>query len=73
MDEQAIVQILKDEGLDVAEELAMSAVKGAFALLRHLLPRVNTILGVVLVPMLDRLEPIIIDALDKIDGERDLD
>lgn len=67
-----IVDILKDEGLDVAEELAMSAVRGAFALLKSVLPRINPILGVILVPMLEKLEPVVLEALDNIDGEDDV-
>ncbi|MBT8490690.1 MAG: hypothetical protein KJN62_06560, partial [Deltaproteobacteria bacterium] len=40
MDEKEIVKILKDEGLDIAEEMAVQAVKGAIKLIKEMLPKV---------------------------------
>lgn len=66
-----ILQTLKGEGLDLAEELAANAVMGAFKLIKALLPKVNPVVAIVVGPMLDTLAPLILEAIDKIDGEDD--
>lgn len=69
MDKKEIVKVLKDEGLDIAEDMAVQAVKGAFQLIKSMLPKVNPMMAIVITPMLNTLEPVLLDVIDKIDGE----
>lgn len=69
MDQKEIVRVLKDEGLDIAEDMAVHAVKGAFQLIKTMLPKVNPVVALVMIPMLDTLQPLLLDVIDKIDGE----
>lgn len=71
MDQKEIVEILKDEGLDIAEEMAVQAVKGAIKLIKQMLPKINPVVNMLLAPMLDQLEPVLLGIIDKIDGEDD--
>lgn len=71
MDQKEIIDVLKEEGLDLAEDLAVQAVRGAFKLLKTMLPKVNPILPMVINPLLDQLEPMLLGIIDKIDGEDD--
>lgn len=66
-----VVDVLKTEGLDIAEELAVNAVRGAIKLIKAMLPKVNPVVSIVVSPMLDTLEPILLGVIDKIDGEDD--
>lgn len=69
MDQKEIVAVLKSEGLEVAEELAVNAIKGAFQLIKAMLPKVNPMMALVVGPMLDTLQPMLLDIVDKIDGK----
>lgn len=69
MDKTEIVEILKEEGLEVSEELAVSAVRGAFRIIQALLPKLNPVVAIVVNPLLSQLEPMILDLIDKIDGK----
>lgn len=71
MDQKEIVAVLKDQGLDIAEDMAVHAVRGAMELLKAMLPKVNPMLAMVFNPMLDTLEPMLLGIVDKIDGEDD--
>lgn len=73
MDSKEITDILRTQGLDVAEDLAVQSVKGALKLIRAMLPKVNPTMAMVLDPLLVALEPILLDMIDKIDGEDDPD
>jgi len=71
MDQQEIVKILRTEGLDIAEDLAANAVIGAFELIRAMLPKINPILPMVVGPILDTIQPMALELIDRIDGEDD--
>lgn len=71
MDQKEIVGVLKEEGLDIAEDLAVQAVRGAFRLLKAMLPKVNPVLPMVINPLLEQLEPMLLGIVDQIDGKDD--
>ena len=71
MDQAEIVEILKNEGLDLAEDMAVNAVHGSIKLLKTMLPKINPVVAMILTPMLDQLEPVLLSIIDKIDGEDD--
>lgn len=73
MNQAEIIEILKEDGLDLAEDMAVNAVKGAFRLIKAMLPKVNPIVAVIVTPLLDQLEPVLLGLVDKIDGEDDPD
>jgi hypothetical protein len=71
MDQKEIKAILKTEGLDVAEEMAVTAVRAALKLLREIMPKVSTGFGLAFNLFLDAYEPKIFELIDKIDGKDD--
>lgn len=74
MDEKTkkeILETLKVEGLDIAEDLAVVAVRSAFALIKLLVPKISSTGGAMASAMLAIVEPKILELLDKIDGEDD--
>lgn len=73
MDKKEITDVLKTEGLDVAEDMAVAATKAAIKLLRVVLPKVSTGFGFAFNMFLDGYEDKIFEMLDKIDGKTDLD
>lgn len=72
MDKKEILEILKNEGLDVAEDMAVVAVKSAIAILRVVMPKLSNGFGLAFNLLLDAYEPRILDLLDQIDGKKDL-
>lgn len=71
MEKSEIIDVLKEEGLDLAEDLAVNAVRGAISLIKTMLPKINSMVAILLIPLLDQLEPVLLDMLDKIDGQDD--
>lgn len=71
MNKQEIVTVLKDEGLVVAEDVAVSAVKAAVALLKVLIPKISTGFGMAFVFFIDAYLPELLKLVDKIDGVDD--
>lgn len=71
MESNEIVDVLKSEGLDLAEDMAVNAVRGAIKLIKAMLPKVNPVVSVLISPLLDQLEPILLGVIDHIDGEDD--
>ncbi len=69
--QEDILEILKTEGLDEAEALAVSLVKAAFRLVVLLVPQVSKGLGAIIGPMVALVEPQVLGLLDGIDGEDD--
>jgi len=67
MDKKLIVEELKKEGLDLAEDTAVNAVKSVFRILDKLAESTPSLLMVV--GMLNLAKPVIFEALDKIDGK----
>lgn len=68
MDSKEITEVLKTEGLDVAEDMALAATKAALKLLRALMPKVSAGFGLAFNLFLDAYEPQILALIDKIDG-----
>lgn len=71
MDKKEILDILKNEGLDVAEDMAVVATKAAISILRVILPKLSNGFGLAFNLLLDAYEPRILDLLDQIDGKTD--
>lgn len=67
--EKEIIQILKNQGLEVAEDMAVNAVKSAVVLLKMLIPKVSTGFGKAFIFFIDMYLPEILALLDKIDGK----
>ena len=63
-----IIDVLKTEGLEIAEETAVQATKAAFALLKILLPKVSRGFGSFVIPMLGYAEEQVLKLIDEIDG-----
>lgn len=70
MDKKEIIDTLKENGLDVAEETATAAVKAAIELLRKVLPKLSNGFGLAFNLLMDAYESRIYDLLDEIDGEK---
>ena len=68
---QVIVEELKKQGLDVGEEMAVAAVKGAISALKKVVEMTENKYDDMALPVLAVIEPKIMEALDKIDGEDD--
>ena len=64
-----ILTILKEEGLDLAEETAKDGIIRACSAIKRIVPLVSTGLGAVIVPIVDLVEGKLIDLADKIDGK----
>lgn len=67
MDKNAIIEELKNEGLNVAEDTAVAAVKSLFSIIEKVAAGNASLLMVV--GMLNLAKPAIFAALDKIDGK----
>lgn len=63
-----VIEILKSKGLVVGEEMAVTAVKAAFALVGVLVPRISTGLGRIIMPLISYAESEVLGMVDKIDG-----
>ena len=66
-----IIEFFKEEGLDVAEDVVVAAVRGAFRLIKEIVPRFSSGLGVIVSPMIEYVEGLVLEQVDKIDGEDD--
>lgn len=64
-----ILETLKVEGLDIAEDMAVMAVRGAFALIKVLAPKISATGGAMAIAMIAVLEPKILSLIDEIDGK----
>lgn len=71
MDKKEITDILKAEGLDLAEDMAVQAVRVAFRIMIAVVPKVSNGLGAIIGPLVQIVEPQVLALLDKIDGEDD--
>lgn len=70
MDKKEIADVLKTEGLDVAEDMAEAATRAAIKLLREILPKVSEGFGFAFAMFIDAYEPAIFEMIDRIDGKR---
>ena len=66
-----IVKILKEEGLDLAEETAKDAIIRGCSAIKRIVPLISAGVGAIIVPMVDFLEGKLLDLADKIDGKED--
>lgn len=73
MDKKEITGLLKDEGLDLAEDMAIAGVRGALKIIRVIVPQLSRGAGTMVNLFLDAYEDEIIKLLDKIDGKADIE
>lgn len=64
-----LVELLKAEGLDIAEDTAIALVKAVFKVIPELVLKTENKMDDLLIPILAVVEPKILELLDKIDGE----
>lgn len=72
MDKQQILDIAKDRGIELGEDMAIAAAKTAIDLLRIIVPKVSRGAGTMLNLFLDAYEFRIYEMFDEIDGKKDL-
>lgn len=70
MDKKEITDLLKTDGMDVAEDMAEAAARGAIRLLRVLVPNVSVGFGFAFNMFMDGYEEQIFELIDKIDGKK---
>lgn len=68
---QLLLEELKKEGLDLAEDAAVSAVKAVFKALPKFFMATENKYDDMLIAILPIVEPAVVKALDKIDGKVD--
>lgn len=73
MDKKQIVGLVKDEGLDLAEDMAIAGVRGALKIIRVIVPQLSRGAGTMVNLFFDAYEDEIIKLLDKIDGKADIE
>lgn len=69
MDSKTLAEVLKKHGVEIAEEQAVAFVKGVFKALPEIAAATPNKVDDLVVPLLSVLEPKILEALDKIDGQ----
>lgn len=72
MDKQEIINIAKDQGLELGEDVAVAAAKTAIELLKEILPQVSKGFGLAFNLFMQAYEFRIYEMLDAIDGKKDL-
>jgi len=66
-----VKKILKDEGLDIAEDAAKAVVKVGFRIIEAAVIKSSTKWDdIIVLPLINILRPKAIELLDKIDGEK---
>jgi hypothetical protein len=65
---QEIIEVLNAEGLDKAEEMAVTATRTAFKIMRLIVPKINSYVAVMVMPLIEVIEPKILKSIDEIDG-----
>lgn len=66
-----LVEALKENGLEIAEDAVLTLVKIIFPFLTKFVLATPNKLDDIIVVLLPVLEPIILDYIDKLDGEKD--
>lgn len=69
MDKKQIVGLVKDQGIDLGEDMAIAAVKTAIELIKVIVPQLSRGAGTMLNLFLGAYEEDIYKLLDKIDGK----
>ena len=69
MDKKKLVEILKENGLNIAEEAATTTVKGIFKSIKEIVKATPSKTDDLLIPLIAVIEPPILALIDKIDGE----
>lgn len=69
MEKKEIIEVFKAEGIEVAEEMAVAAVRSAFRLIAILVPKWSKVAGLMIVPVLVYIEPFVLRMVDMIDGK----
>lgn len=68
---KTLLEELKKEGLNIAEDAAVGAVKAVFKALPRVVLASENKFDDLLIPILGVVEPKVLELLDKIDGEDD--
>jgi len=69
MDKAKLVEILKQNGLELAEETATMAVKAVFKAIPEIVKLTENQVDDLLIPLISVIEPPILSLIDKIDGQ----
>ena len=64
-----IMNILKEEGLELAEDTVVQIVNVAFGIIERVVPKMNVGVGAIIVPIAMLLKPTLLTLVDKIDGK----
>lgn len=73
MNKKEIVTLLKNDGIDLGEDMAIVAVRAAINIVRVIVPKLSRGAGTMLNLFLNAYEDDIYKLLDKIDGKTDLE
>jgi hypothetical protein len=65
---QEIIKVLNAEGLDKAEEIALTAARTAIKLITILAPKINFTAGLVINTLISQYEKDLFKMIDEIDG-----
>jgi len=65
---QEIIDVLNAEGLDKAEEIALTAARTAIKLITILAPKINFTAGLVINTLINQYEKDLFKMIDEIDG-----
>ena len=68
MDKSRLVEILKEAGLEVTEDVAIDIVKGVFKALPKVFQETENKYDDMVIPVLGLIEPKVLELLDGIDG-----
>lgn len=69
LDKARVVEILKEEGMDLGEEMACVAIKAVFKALPRFIVESENKYDDMLLPVLGLVEPKVLELADKIDGQ----
>ena len=69
MDKKELKEILKEQGLDLAEETVTTVVKGVLKALPAIVTATENKIDDLAIPILLVLEPVLLSYVDKIDGK----
>jgi hypothetical protein len=69
MDKAKLAEILKQNGLDLAEDTAKMAVKAVFKVLPEIVKETENKMDDILIPLISVVEKPVMELLDKIDGQ----
>lgn len=66
---EEILEIVKAEGLNVGEEAVEALARVVFKVLPMAIGKANPAVGAIVLPLIALIEPKVMEAIDKIDGQ----